>query len=323
MMRVLYDEHAAALWRYALRLTGDQARAEDVVQETLLRAWRHPEVTDEVERSARAWLFTVARNLIIDERRSARYRNESGHTRPRAGRRPRRTRRGGLRIGPIAAGHGLEPAVRGTSRGDPPVVLPGMDYRTDRQRSSDRGGHGEIPASLRGSGVAAQFAGNGGDAMTQFGFPLGGDLVDGDRYVTWDAAYVLGSLTSNERREYEAHLETCARCRSAVAEISGIPALLAMLDLEDVRALDEETPETPPLRPEVLESVLDKVRWRRRRSRWLTSAAVGVAAALLAVGVVIAIVPRSWVWRTPRRRKPSRRWRWPRFRRRRSMRRSH
>ena len=167
----------------------------------------------------------------------------------------------------------------------------GMDYRTDRQRSSDRGGHGEIPASLRGSGIAAQFAGNGGDTMTQFGFPLGGDLVDGDRYVTWDAAYVLGSLTSNERREYEAHLETCARCRSAVAEISGIPALLAMLDLEDVRALDEETPETPPLRPEVLESVLDKVRWRRRRSRWLTSAAVGVAAALLAVGVVIAIRP--------------------------------
>jgi len=127
--------------------------------------------------------------------------------------------------------------------------------------------------------------------MTQFGFPLGGDLLDGDRYVTWDAAYVLGSLTSSERREYEAHLETCERCRSAVAEISGVPALLAMMDLEDVRALDEETPETPPLRPEVLDSILDKVRWRRRRSRWLTSAAVGVAAALLAVGVVIAIRP--------------------------------
>ena len=78
MMRVLYNEHAGALWRYALRLTGDQARAEDVVQETLLRAWRHPEVTDDVDRSARAWLFTVARNLIIDERRSARFRNESG-----------------------------------------------------------------------------------------------------------------------------------------------------------------------------------------------------------------------------------------------------
>jgi anti-sigma factor RsiW len=115
--------------------------------------------------------------------------------------------------------------------------------------------------------------------------------MDGDRYVTWDAAYVLGSLSSAERREYEAHLETCKRCRAAVAEISGIPALLAMLDLEDVRALEDETPETPPLRPEVLDSVLDKVRWRRRRSRWLTSAAVGVAAALVAVGVVIAIRP--------------------------------
>jgi RNA polymerase sigma-70 factor, ECF subfamily len=78
VMRVLYNEHAAALWRYAVRLTGDTARAEDVVQETLLRAWRHPEVTDESERSARAWLFTVARNLIIDERRSARFRSESG-----------------------------------------------------------------------------------------------------------------------------------------------------------------------------------------------------------------------------------------------------
>lgn len=77
MMRVLYDEHAAALWRYALRLTGDPARAEDVVQETLLRAWRHPHVTADVDRSARAWLFTVARNMIIDERRSARFRHET------------------------------------------------------------------------------------------------------------------------------------------------------------------------------------------------------------------------------------------------------
>jgi RNA polymerase sigma-70 factor (ECF subfamily) len=72
----LYDEHAAPLWRYAWRLTGDRARAADVVQETLLRAWQHPEVDDDGERSVRAWLFTVARNLIIDESRTARYRRE-------------------------------------------------------------------------------------------------------------------------------------------------------------------------------------------------------------------------------------------------------
>ena len=75
-VRALYDEYAAGLWRYVLRLTGDQARAEDVVQETLLRAWQHPEVTHDSERSTRAWLFTVARNMIIDERRSSRFRNE-------------------------------------------------------------------------------------------------------------------------------------------------------------------------------------------------------------------------------------------------------
>jgi RNA polymerase sigma-70 factor, ECF subfamily len=78
LMKALYDEHAAVLWRYALRLTGDASHAEDVVQETLLRAWQHPEVVGDTERSARAWLFTVARNMIIDDRRSARYRNVVG-----------------------------------------------------------------------------------------------------------------------------------------------------------------------------------------------------------------------------------------------------
>ena len=71
----LWDEHAAALWHYAWRLTGDSAHAEDVVQETLLRAWQHPQVLNNGQ-SPRAWLFTVARNMVIDDRRSARFRNE-------------------------------------------------------------------------------------------------------------------------------------------------------------------------------------------------------------------------------------------------------
>ena len=76
LMRELYAEHADALWRYAMRLTGDRSRAEDVVQETLLRAWQHPHLFEASERSPRPWLFRVARNMIIDERRSARFRNE-------------------------------------------------------------------------------------------------------------------------------------------------------------------------------------------------------------------------------------------------------
>jgi RNA polymerase sigma-70 factor (ECF subfamily) len=69
-MAALYDEHAAVLWRYALGLTGDASRAEDIVRETLLRGWQHSRVAGDAERSARGSLFTIARNMIIGERRS-------------------------------------------------------------------------------------------------------------------------------------------------------------------------------------------------------------------------------------------------------------
>ncbi|NIJ11667.1 RNA polymerase sigma-70 factor (ECF subfamily) [Saccharomonospora amisosensis] len=77
LMRALHDEHAAALWSFALHLTdGDRTRAEDIVQETLLRAWRHSRVLDQSQRSARSWLFTVARRIAIDGWRSAAARSE-------------------------------------------------------------------------------------------------------------------------------------------------------------------------------------------------------------------------------------------------------
>jgi RNA polymerase sigma-70 factor (ECF subfamily) len=76
-MERLHDEHAAALWDHCLRLTGyDRARADDIVQETLLRAWRNLDRLDESQGSVRSWLFTVARNIVIDEWRSSRSRAE-------------------------------------------------------------------------------------------------------------------------------------------------------------------------------------------------------------------------------------------------------
>jgi len=72
-MRQLHEEHASALWGYCLHLTGhDRARAEDVAQETLLRAWKHLPALEEGSGSVRSWLFTVARNLVIDDWRSRR-----------------------------------------------------------------------------------------------------------------------------------------------------------------------------------------------------------------------------------------------------------
>ncbi len=71
LLRALHDEHGAALWGFVLRLTGgDRSRAEDVVQETLFRAWRRPAVLARDAGSARGWLFTVARNIVVDDWRS-------------------------------------------------------------------------------------------------------------------------------------------------------------------------------------------------------------------------------------------------------------
>jgi RNA polymerase sigma-70 factor, ECF subfamily len=75
VVRALYDEHAASLMGYVLRLVGgDRQRAEDVVQETLLRAWKHPDSLAPDRGSARPWLWTVARHVVVDSERARRAR---------------------------------------------------------------------------------------------------------------------------------------------------------------------------------------------------------------------------------------------------------
>jgi RNA polymerase sigma-70 factor, ECF subfamily len=74
----LYDAHGPSVWRYVVHLTGNPAGADDIVQETLLRAWRSPRILAQEPETARSWMFTVARNLVIDEVRSARRRHEIG-----------------------------------------------------------------------------------------------------------------------------------------------------------------------------------------------------------------------------------------------------
>jgi RNA polymerase sigma-70 factor (ECF subfamily) len=75
-LAALYDAHAAPVWRYVVHLTGDRAGADDIVQETLLRAWRTPRILEQDPSTTRSWMFTVARHLVIDEARSARRRRE-------------------------------------------------------------------------------------------------------------------------------------------------------------------------------------------------------------------------------------------------------
>jgi RNA polymerase sigma-70 factor (ECF subfamily) len=67
----LYRRYRAPLLTFVLRLTaGDRQRAEDIVQETMLRAWRQASQLDQHDdRSLMPWLATVARRIVIDEQR--------------------------------------------------------------------------------------------------------------------------------------------------------------------------------------------------------------------------------------------------------------
>ncbi len=71
----LHTEHGPAVHRYLVSLTlGDRATAEDLLQETMLRAWRHYPALSRDPSGIRSWLFTVARNLVIDAGRARKVR---------------------------------------------------------------------------------------------------------------------------------------------------------------------------------------------------------------------------------------------------------
>ena len=73
-IRQLHSQYAPALHRYAERFCPDRASADDIVQETFIRAWRHLPLLRTDDRMIRPWLFRVARNLLIDANRAARAR---------------------------------------------------------------------------------------------------------------------------------------------------------------------------------------------------------------------------------------------------------
>jgi RNA polymerase sigma-70 factor (ECF subfamily) len=77
LLRVLAADHAKPLLAYVERILGEHHMAEDIVQETLIRAWHHSDRLCANDGSVRGWLLTVARNLAIDRIRSAYSRHES------------------------------------------------------------------------------------------------------------------------------------------------------------------------------------------------------------------------------------------------------
>ncbi|HEY0259189.1 MAG TPA: zf-HC2 domain-containing protein [Lacisediminihabitans sp.] len=116
-----------------------------------------------------------------------------------------------------------------------------------------------------------------------------------DRYADWDAAYVLGSLSEEERLEYEAHLATCDSCSAAVAELAGVPALLGRLPSADAESLLGAVPEppvvVPPMPATLLPRIARSVRRRRRRARAFVAGGLVAAAAVAAsIALVFPLV---------------------------------
>jgi len=124
-------------------------------------------------------------------------------------------------------------------------------------------------------------------------------------YADWDAAYVLGSLSPAERREFETHLEGCERCRGSVAELSGLPGLLGRLDADRAFALldqtDDATPDPGSIAPMPADLVAriqqrESARRTRRRTRLVLGlAAAAVVATAIALPVSLASAPHPTV----------------------------
>jgi hypothetical protein len=104
-----------------------------------------------------------------------------------------------------------------------------------------------------------------------------------DPFATYDAAYVLGALSPEDRNAFEHHVKECVNCARAVQDLAGLPGLLALTTPEEAEF------EPPP--PGLLPTTLKRVR-RLRRIRTATTIGVSVAAAA-AVAVSIVVPARG------------------------------
>lgn len=106
-----------------------------------------------------------------------------------------------------------------------------------------------------------------------------------DPFATFDAAYVLGALSPEDRQRFEQHLRTCDRCAASVRDLAGLPGLLARVDapaaLPDIGS--------PP--PDLLPTVLRRVRRGRRIRTAVTSVSAALAVSACVALAVVASAP--------------------------------
>ncbi len=77
-VQAAYDLYGGELFGFAFKALDDRQLAEDVVQETFVRAWKSPRGYDPGQGSMRTWLFAIARNAVVDAIRRRKVREGTG-----------------------------------------------------------------------------------------------------------------------------------------------------------------------------------------------------------------------------------------------------
>jgi Putative zinc-finger len=113
-----------------------------------------------------------------------------------------------------------------------------------------------------------------------------------DPFRDWDAAYVLGGLSGEQRRAFERHIAECPACAAAVAELAGMPGILGRLPVEEALTLapafEDDTVRGRSHEPGIVQRLAAAATASRRRARRrATVALAALAAALLAGGIVL------------------------------------
>jgi hypothetical protein len=118
-----------------------------------------------------------------------------------------------------------------------------------------------------------------------------------DDLAEWDAAYVLGALSLEERRIYENYLAANPARAAELTELAGMPGILNALSRDEAVALTDLAGSAPSDdRADEVASLAHAAAKRQRRTRrTMSTAAIGVAAALLIAGGVVGatVFPRS------------------------------
>ncbi|HEY4899088.1 MAG TPA: zf-HC2 domain-containing protein, partial [Candidatus Nanopelagicaceae bacterium] len=119
-----------------------------------------------------------------------------------------------------------------------------------------------------------------------------------DAFKDWDASYVLGALSPDERKEYESHLAHCANCSSAVAIFAGIPGILSKVDSQTAIGLVEGVPTDPILdswnESVFMQKLVKRVDEERRITRIRqTIGLVAASVILIAFGITAGAVIHS------------------------------